>query len=448
MKWLDSVLFGPLGRKADSFFGNSEVSIQSRKKLKSSSRSTTTRPISFQTFPIISFFQMSSFSSNPAVLERIRELREAEARKKETEALKEQQHLDTLRQTVEIASIEWEAEMIFAVESSPGLLEMLRTPHRPPPSHWGASFDYTLVMNDTLNVRTVLTAIHFGLNESGVPGTFTLLHERARCRLRVLKRVYEQFQSILQEERRLEAERLEAERLAREAHKKAEQEALTEILRIKINERVMHRLESHPKFNTLSHNFIDSKGSPSTLYVAYTEHRASHERVLQVLRATHTSIEEGLTDISSGDFSSPGARPPRPLQIPAEWATHYEEGKIPFLPVCPTCGKPPSIHKWAGSTPDRVECIEHYKWEVATDKHFKWEAYPPPVAPTGWNHHLPNPALLVNYNYRTVTGRWVVWDPKDPDGAIAAKALQDKKLMEAEAELARLQARISELKRT
>jgi hypothetical protein len=391
---------------------------------------------------------MSSFSSNPAVLERIRELREAETRKKETEALKEQERLIALRQAVESASVEWEAEAIFAVESSPGLLEMLRTPKRPHgPRGLSLERDYSLVMNESLDVRTVLIAIHFGLNDSVVPGAYSFVHERARCRLRVLKSVYDQLQLTLQEERRLEAERLETERLAREAHRKAEQEALTEILRIKINERVLHRLESHPKFNTLSHNFTDSKGSPSTLLVAYTEHRTSRERVLQVMRATHTGIEEGLSDIGISDFSSPGTKSPRPLQIPTEWASHYEEGKIPFLPVCPTCGKPPSIHKWAGSTPDRVECIEHYKWEVATDKHFKWEAYPPPVAPAGWNPNLPNPALLVNYNYRTVTGRWVAWDPKDPDGAIAARALQDKKLVEAEAELARLQAQVANLRK-
>jgi len=413
------------------------------------------------TFPTSFEFQMSSFSTNPAVLERVRELREAEARKKESERIREQERiaieqaslareqerLAFLRRTVETSSIEWEAEILFAVESTPNILEVVRKLQSTPEQvnlfllasesgkvrdgtklfanlanlaqgkdylvHYGQK-SCDLVFQDSLNLQGLLEAlIHYNLNESHVLDIFTLANERARLRIRVLKKVYDVLQERIKEEDRLEAERIKKEQTAR-------RETWVEAQLVKTNKMVAESLVTSPARHTICHNFTELKSDAEFLIVAYIELKLNHtkERFLRVIRANCSGIQG--VDV--------------PLQVPSEWATHYAEGKTPFLTLCPTCGKTPFIHKQASNPPSYVACGEHYKWEAATDKHFKWENFP-----------LPNPASHVIYT--AARGHWIPWDPKDPDGAIAARALKDKQIAEAEAEIARLQAKANELRR-
>ena len=82
-----------------------------------------------------------------------------------------------------------------------------------------------------------------------------------------------------------------------------------------------------------------------------------------------------------------------------------------------------------------VECAEHYTWDPLTDKHSVWKRMPPR------DPSLPPSMMFVPEGY------WVAWDPKDPDGAIAASAAKDKQIAEAEEQIRKLQAQIAELRK-
>jgi hypothetical protein len=139
-----------------------------------------------------------------------------------------------------------------------------------------------------------------------------------------------------------------------------------------------------------------------------------------------------------------------PFKIPDTWATHFEEGKIPFLPCCPVCSKGNTIitncNVITGNVITEVKCNNcsnnNYKWEASTGKHYKWASYVPPTYTRLTDGSLwpsPPPAHLA-------VGSWKVWDPKDPDGSIAAKAAREKEIVELEEQLKALQARITTLK--
>jgi hypothetical protein len=124
-----------------------------------------------------------------------------------------------------------------------------------------------------------------------------------------------------------------------------------------------------------------------------------------------------------------------PFKIPDTWATHFEEGRIPFLPCCPVCSKGNTIitevehHGFGGITYrnniTEVKCPNnpaHYLYYPPTGKHYKdYNSAHPPIS-------------------------WKVWDPKDPDGSIAAKAAREKEIVALEEQLKALQARITTLK--
>ena len=124
---------------------------------------------------------------------------------------------------------------------------------------------------------------------------------------------------------------------------------------------------------------------------------------------------------------------------PTQWATHFTDGLIPFLPVCPCCHKPTRmeaarIDRMGYVAPvgwpsfewhiDSVYCDGHYKWIAATGKHFNWKMY---ADKSGYN--------------------WVEWDPKDPDGSKAAEAKKLADIAAMEAQVAALQAKIADMKR-
>lgn len=113
---------------------------------------------------------------------------------------------------------------------------------------------------------------------------------------------------------------------------------------------------------------------------------------------------------------------------PTQWATHFTDGLIPFLPVCPCCAKTTQM---IAADIDRggrpvsaewpiyerhiysVECNTHYKWIASTGKHYRHGAE---------------------------------WDPTDPEGIKAASVRRAAELAAAEAQMAELQAKIRRLK--
>ena len=98
-----------------------------------------------------------------------------------------------------------------------------------------------------------------------------------------------------------------------------------------------------------------------------------------------------------------------------------------------------NVHIWEGVpnyTWGHVECAEHYKWEPLTNTHYKWKKVPYASA-----------HLIAFQVYPRPDGHWVPWDPKDPDGTAAARAARDKEIAAAEAEIARLQAMVVQLRK-
>lgn len=228
------------------------------------------------------------------------------------------------------------------------------------------------------------------------------------------------------EEARQKAERdaEEARWAAAKAEEKARAYALWKVnTRTRINADVARMLGEHPSWRILKHNYTDYEG-PGMLFAAYKEDKKTGGRTLQLTRIDAEGSIQRAHDQPRLGYVEPF------LLIPESWATHYEEGKVPFLPVCPTCKKTPRIH-----VDGHVECAEHYKWDPLTDKHTLWKRMPPR------DPSLPPSMMFVPEGY------WVAWDPKDPDGAIAARAAKDKQIVEAEEQIRKLQAQIAELRK-
>jgi hypothetical protein len=207
--------------------------------------------------------------------------------------------------------------------------------------------------------------------------------------------------------------------------------------RIRMNAQVHAYIVRHPNIHTLQHNFTDTHGA-STLFAAYRINKARPTGVvattakafLEVLNVTpYTGITPALPEHATT------------FQIPAAWASHYEEGRLPFLTICPTCGKAPAIRKLrihdsignaCGHTMD-VECWEHYRWNPDNNQHYKWVRFPP------------RPAHTTSCGFRP-DGHWVLWDPKDPEGVKAVKAAKDKQIAEKEEQIRKLQEELLSLR--
>jgi len=259
------------------------------------------------------------------------------------------------------------------------------------------------------------------------------------------------------EERRLEVQRKEA----KEAQKRVEEEALRKeryekYIILEAEKRVAQEAWKREQQETrrdhgrkwiqwfagkgdIIHNLDVLEEEPVAPSIGYNRLFVSYNRKtseFQVLRLYITDVKEAFDPVTC--VSSEGYQEqPAPISCPVSWAHQFEEGKIPFLPVCPTCSKATCLTKlyvrssYGGitsvGTTVHVECPNHYRWDPTTNLHSKWK----PTA--GW--------------MQTLSGQWTPWDPKDPDGAMAARALKDKQIAETKAEIARLQAQVSALQR-
>jgi hypothetical protein len=394
---------------------------------------------------------MSLIPSNPSVQEKLEKLRDKKAVEESIQieqTLRKQQEekerIEDVRKQMNACSDALEAEILFEIEKLPNLLSIVLDPVTRSCHNMRIGREIIPVtIESTSYTRSMISAIRNGLTEANISPTVTLPNEIARFRIRLLTNIIE---STRQKEEARKQSEIREKVLAEKEAQAAKQAAYTELMRNSINNMVMTSLDSHPNLRTLSHNFTDSNGTSSTLFVAYTEQPSTGERYLRVLKATQNGFEDPFISSLVGSFTGPSESPP-PIPVPSSWATQYEAGKIPFLPVCPTCGKATLMYKRQCingvdhngvskmyKSGGQVECKEHYKWEPATNTHHMWTSFPPRVP-----DHIIRPPTYP-------TGQWILWDPKDPDGKIAATLVRDKKITDMEAEIEKLQAQLSVLR--
>jgi len=147
------------------------------------------------------------------------------------------------------------------------------------------------------------------------------------------------------------------------------------------------------------------------------------------------------------------------VAVPAVWNTHYEDGLIPFLPVCPVCKKQtemcspnrntgnPQAGPNYGPDIDRVECYGHYSWDAKTNTHKKQTVIQQHVQRATSETRCSGGAIV--HVYKMVLENVPVmkdWDPKDPDGSKAAEAAKQKQIADLERQVAELQTKIANLK--
>jgi hypothetical protein len=363
----------------------------------------------------------SSLCSNSAVEARLRELREQEAAAKEAavkaRAKQEEERIELVRRTVESESVNWEAELLFQLEKHPELgvkcIELSQ-------NKFGKSMDchrqsYQKVQAfqaDSLNLNEAVYDIQTGFLESNIPADFTVANERARLRIRVLSRVIQS--RVYAAANAANAAAQKERELAQVAAAKEEalRAAWIEDNRIKMNMLAASLLNDS---QTVMHNYTDFKG-PETLFVVY---KVSKEGIgsIDVRRLTINGFQPVFVKPSMCDFSSSHGLAP-PITIPESWADHYDAGKTPFLTVCPICKKSPQMwHIDWKTTYGDVECKGHYKWDAATNTHSK-----------------------------NTSGYYVHWNPKDPDGKLAAEERRKKELAETEAAIQKLMIKAAALK--
>jgi len=382
----------------------------------------------------------------------------------------EAERLAALRSAVEAASIDWEAELLFAVEKLPGLLDAVRhmvlAGIQPPQKMVGLqgliwvnslarshhafdSFNPKCLYDDSCAILAMLKGIQYGFTEADVPRERTLLNERARFRVHMLTKIFHSLQGQAKTEARAAAATKAAEEARMAAEKAAAQAAAAyaavEEQRIKMNAIATSLLADTLHFRTIQHNYTNYE-APETLFAAYKEYTPTGKRWLHVRRLTMGQVQEAHVRPHMCDFSSSHGSAPA-LVVPESWADHYETGKTPFLTVCPVCKKAPKMHPTESNymqySGGQVECTEHYKWEPSTNTHYKWALMPPPPPPSASAHpvygRLP-PGMPLVATIPRPSGHWVLWDPKDSDGAKAAQAAKEKKIAETQAEIKRLMA--------
>lgn len=355
-----------------------------------------------------------AYVPSPEVQKRIQEMRLKETQEKELEAKLNQERLELeqtriglVRRTVECESINWEAELLFQLEKDPELgttpVQLAVNNHRDQLNSRLRNFN----QEGMLDLNLAVQAIQSGFRESNIPSEFTVVNERARLRIRVISRVIEARCNKAVEVKRAEA-----------AEKQAATQAATEAAQAKRKSDILQQLSG------VQHNFTEL-GSPHIIGSAPDVRLCRDGGVFQ--------------PIPNGSWGGGGGPETGLFPVPASWASHYDEGRIQFLPTCPICKKATVLHMdqelWGfgtvaiKNTVNYVTCKNHYLWDTKENRHSTWETFPPE-----------EPRLaLANYGSPRPDGRWIPWNPKDPDGIIAAKSQKDREITKIEEEIARLQ---------
>jgi len=332
-----------------------------------------------------------------AVQERMRELREKEAMAKADAELRkiraefmEAQRLEGVRHTVEKESIQWEAELLIAAENCQPWIRSLfeKDPRAPLNSPFQSHIHPEL---RTKTFQDIFRDVFCGRTEESVPKAYTVDNERDRHRIRIMKRIIQTVRTTLAEEARLAAEEKAAAARAKEARQ-----------RIAIDLAVEEYRKTIVKTNkTPWHSFTGVDPTGRAVYVLYDE----KSKILRFEAQIFAFIDPDVKIVWQ-EYSPPESK------APTSWNGLYEKGQLPFLTCCPVCSKQITLRcrrvdDWGHHAPDVVSvgCIEHhYRWDPVTNQHWRM----------GWGGP---------------------WDPRDPDGSIAARAARDKKIAELEAQL-------------
>lgn len=370
---------------------------------------------------------------SPAVQARMNELREKEAAAKAQEEFLKQELIKGIATEVSLKSDDWEAELLFEIEKTHCFTDWLRkkikTAAEPAPTCRKPYFNtpdgkqpfYRSGYHDMSDGKRKIIAIpHYNIHETAeiiiagipVPAEYTLENERMRIRYRVLTHVINSVKATMKEE-----ERVANLKAAEEARIAAEEKAIAAAAAAKaaeVRSMVAGKLYAENFRKTIKspwHSFTDVDSIESrTLYVVYDE----KSKVLQlcVYHRPDVTIAYSYTT-------------PAHLNAPVSWNGLYEKGQLPFLTCCPVCTRQITLRcrrvdEWGHYASDiaSVGCVEnHYRWDPATNQH--------------WRSDWPGQ-----------------WNPRDPDGSIAARIKLEKIITEKEIELQQLKVQLAALKKT
>jgi hypothetical protein len=426
--------------------------------------------------------------SGSAVAQRMEEMRQKEAHDKEAAAKKEAldkeaaaKKLTELQHAIEIASVDWEAELLFDVEKAPKLLDAVRsiilsgiqqwcrypstylpgtmikvaTATDPIPvalahpkagmlleinrlcvyrggEHHHITCSCTLcvhkkapcllcpqgrkhptitsivelatILHDSCDIVKGIQAIQQGLVEDHIPKEVTLINERGRLRIRILTRIFHSLQTQARAEARVKAQ--EAARIAaEEARIVVEKEAARYQAFLDRRKPIFEHYNKGvlATLRTPFHNFVraDEKNNPIH-YVQYFDKETPKRCNFIYIRLDPMESCMAVSHIT-----------PHTFPVPMEWNGQYKSQQIPFLPQCPVCRAQTRLIL-NGQIVSDVRCpCERYRWDPATNLHYKFLA---------------------------------LWDPKDPDGSKTKKAAKDKQIAEKEEQIRKLQEELMYLR--
>ena len=367
---------------------------------------------------------MSILPSSAAVQDLLRGLREKEEQDLAAAALLKQQKLQELQTTVESAKKTWEAEMLFEIEKRPEFIKWVRNRFQASPHNkWIQSQTQCNTVNVVRLSRdpTIYEIAEHVIAGSTYPEEYTLENERMRMRSRVVSQLIDSVKKSLSAEALAERQRL-AEEAAR---KRAEEQA--KIAEGKEKQRMAFDAYAKDLLATIKtpyHSFTGVEPTGRVMFVSYAENTKQ-------LQLSLWSIDYHVGD-SKATMARKSMGCPEWMKAPTAWNKMYEEGRLPFLTCCPVCSDQirfqfRRIDEWGHHGPEiwDVACVSgHYRWDPATNLHYR---------------NL-NPSMHT-------TARGLLWDPRDPDGSIAAKAALEAKIAAKEAEIAKLQADLAALRR-
>jgi hypothetical protein len=350
---------------------------------------------------------------SPAVQERMRELREKEDAAKANSEKMEQLRIEGIKREVEAKSVEWEADLLFEIEKEPEFIAWLRKEIQIPPAVQVIRKKF--VGPRPISVKQVYSVTRTVIAGIEVPAAYTLENERMRLCHRVLAGVIASVKETIRaeelatlqraaEEARVAAEEKAAAAAAKEARKKI-------ALDLAVEEYSKTIVTTN---KTPWHSFTGVDPTGRAEYVVYNE----TSKILRFEARIFAFTDPGVTIIWQ-DFSPPA------FKAPTSWNRLYETGQLPFLTCCPVCTRQITLRcrrvdEWGHYAPDiaSVGCVEnHYRWDPATNQH--------------WRSDWPGQ-----------------WNPRDPDGSIAARIKLEKIITEKEIELQQLKVQLAALKKT
>lgn len=233
-----------------------------------------------------------------------------------------------------------------------------------------------------------------------------------------------------QEECRLQKEKEVAEKAAAEARIAKAKRAVELAEQQRQHDIAIQKLRADKTLslnqNSAVLNFTGFNGSDRHETVVYLRKDGDRKYVpIQESLDVHPQSLLGIEPSSDTDGIST-------VTTPTHWTTHFTEGLIPFLPMCPFCSDETVMYAvkgesmWRGTNAGaRMHtCYKNYIDNVQSKcGKYKW------VAETG--KHYKNGSE---------------WDPSDPDGSKAAHAKRVADIATMEAQVVALQAKIAEMK--